>query len=69
MYSQAYLEPEPTSAAVQRCFEAGLASIPAESAYAKILRDVMAGFRQHPDDWLKTWQLLEEKWGQDDLCP
>ena len=24
---------------------------------------------QHPDDWRRTWQLIEEKWDKDDPCP
>jgi hypothetical protein len=69
MYCRAYLEPEPTAAAVRRCLEAGLAAMPAESDYAKTIRDTIAGYEAHPDDWLKTWQLLEQKWARDDLCP
>lgn len=69
MYSQAYLEDEPTSAAVMRCIETGLASIPRESAYAKVIRDVIDGHRRHPDDWLATWHELQQKWGKTDLCP
>jgi hypothetical protein len=69
MYAQAYLEPEPTPAAVGRIIRAGLASIPAESEYAKMIRDTLAGHAKHPDDWLKTWQLLQDRWGEDDLCP
>jgi hypothetical protein len=69
MYCQAYLEQEPTPAAVGRCLDAGLAAIPPQSDYAKILQDVRSGFRRHPDDWLKTWQLLQDHWGEVDLCP
>lgn len=69
MYSQAYLEKEPTPAAIDRCIRAGLASIPAKSEYAQIIRNVIDGHRRHPDDWLETWKLTEAKWGDDDLCP
>ncbi len=69
MYCRAYQEPEATRAAVERCLRAGLAAIPAESRYAKILRDVIDGHRAHPDDWQQTWQRIEDRWGQDDLCP
>ncbi|MBW3625510.1 MAG: ADP-ribosylglycohydrolase family protein [Armatimonadetes bacterium] len=69
MYSQAYLEKEPTPAAIDRCIRAGLASLPAKSEYAQIIRDVIDGYRRHPDDWLATWKLIEDRWGDDDLCP
>ncbi|TAH34375.1 MAG: ADP-ribosylglycohydrolase family protein [Planctomycetota bacterium] len=69
MYTQAYLEPEPTPAAVRRCVEAGLAAIHPESAYAALLRDVLASFDAHPDDWLATWKAVEEQWGSRDSCP
>lgn len=69
MYCQAYLEPEPTPAAITRCVEAGLSAIPAESTYAKILRDVIAWHKANPTDWLKSWQAIEDKWAADDLCP
>ena len=69
MYCRAYQEPDPTPAAVRRCLDAGLASIPADSDYARILRDVIAGHKKNPGDWRKTWQALEDKWGGVDLCP
>jgi len=69
MYTQAYLEKEPTPAAVRRCIDAGLAMIPPASDYAKILRDVIRLHAENPGDWLKTWTAIEEKWAADDLCP
>ncbi|PYQ16032.1 MAG: hypothetical protein DMF79_19100, partial [Acidobacteria bacterium] len=47
----------------------GLLSIPPDSGYGRIIRDVLAWSAQHPDDWRKTWQLLEERWDKDDACP
>jgi len=69
MYTRAYLEDGPTPEAVLRCIEAGLAAIPEASAYAKVIRDVLRGYERFPNDWLATWRVIQEKWGEDDLCP
>lgn len=45
-----------------------LKTIPAESTYAECLYDAINGYKQFPDDWRKTWQLLEDKWGANDIC-
>jgi hypothetical protein len=64
MYAAAFFESDP-----RKVVERGLRSIPAESAYGKILADVLTWSAQNPDDWTKTWRLIEEKWDKDDLCP
>jgi hypothetical protein len=64
MYSAAFFETDP-----RKVVEAGLRSIPAESGYGRIIRDVLSWSAQHPDDWKKTWSLIEEKWDKDDVCP
>ncbi len=64
MYSAAFFETDP-----RRVVERGLASIPAASGYALVIRDVLAWSAGHPDDWTATWRLLEEKWDKDDPCP
>ena len=64
MYAAAYFETDP-----HRVVEEGLKAIPAESGYARLIRDVLAWHAQDPTDWRKTWQRIEEKWNRDDLCP
>jgi ADP-ribosylglycohydrolase len=64
MYAAAFFEHDP-----RRVVEAGLRSIPAQSGYAKVIHDVLAWSAEHPDDWKKTWRLLEDKWDKDDPCP
>ncbi|HET6898014.1 MAG TPA: ADP-ribosylglycohydrolase family protein, partial [Vicinamibacteria bacterium] len=64
MYSAAFFETDP-----RKVVEQGLRSIPAESAYGRIVADVLVWSAQHPDDWTKTWGLLQDKWDKDDLCP
>ncbi len=64
MYAAAFFETD-----VRRVVEAGLASIPPDSGYAGIVRDVLAWSAGDPDDWTATWQRVEEKWNRDDPCP
>jgi hypothetical protein len=64
MYAAAFFETDP-----HRVVEEGLKSIPADSGYAKVIRDVVAWHAANPTDWRKTWHLLEEKWDRDDPCP
>jgi hypothetical protein len=64
MYSAAFFETDP-----RRVVEAGLACIPAQSGYGKVIRDVLDWSAKYPDDWRRTWQALEEKWDKDDPCP
>ena len=64
MYAAAFFETDP-----HRVVEQGLLSIPGGSGYAKLIRDVLAWHAQDPADWRKTWELIEEKWDRDDLCP
>ncbi|HXG68608.1 MAG TPA: ADP-ribosylglycohydrolase family protein [Blastocatellia bacterium] len=64
MYAAAFFERD-----VRKIVEQGLACIPAESGYGKIIRDVLDWSQQHPDDWKKTWQLAQEKWDRGDPCP
>jgi hypothetical protein len=64
MYAAAYFETDP-----HRVVEQGLLAIPAESGYARLIRDVLAWHAQAPADWRKTWRLVEEKWNRHDICP
>jgi len=64
MYSAAFFESD-----IRKVIEAGLASIPAESPYAQLIRDVLAWHAQDPSNWTNCWQKLEAKWDKDDVCP
>lgn len=57
MYSAAYFSDD-----VEEVVRAGLAAIPAESHYATCVNDVINWYHQHPDNWQKTWQLIEENY-------
>ncbi|MBI1356686.1 MAG: ADP-ribosylglycohydrolase family protein [Acidobacteria bacterium] len=64
MYAAAFFESDP-----EKVVRAGLASIPAESPYAQVIADTIAWSKESPDDWMKVWQRLEDKWNGREACP
>jgi ADP-ribosylglycohydrolase len=64
MYAAAFFDSDP-----RRIVQAGLASIPAASPYGRLVADVLAWSRQHPDDWKKVWNLIEARWDTREPCP
>lgn len=60
MYAEAFFETDPL-----KIVEAGLKCIPSESLYAETIRDVIAWYKEDPNDWVKTWEKVEAKY-QDD---
>ncbi len=64
MYAAAFFEDDPLAVVAS-----GLACIPEDSTYARLIRDVLAWSRSHPDDWREVWRRLQEKWDQGDCCP
>ena len=63
LYSEAYFESD-----ILKIIEKGLLSIPSGSDYHKIIKDVIKLYKQYPSDWQKSWNELEEKWGDVDIC-
>ncbi len=59
MYAEAFFTDD-----VEAILDAGLAAIPAESDYAKMVRNVRAWRRAFPDDWTKTWQKIVETYSK-----
>jgi hypothetical protein len=57
MYAEAYFESD-----IQKIIQAGLDCIPYESQYAECMRDVIKWHQENPNDWRKTWQLIENKY-------
>ena len=57
MYAEAFFEDDPV-----KIINAGLKCIPAESQYAECIRDVLAWHEKDPDNWEKTWQLIDDKY-------
>lgn len=64
MYAAAFFQTDRV-----KVIEAGLACIPSQSEYARLIRDIVAWHAQYPADWKKCWQLLEDKWDKNDVCP
>jgi hypothetical protein len=63
MYAAAFVEKD-----TRRVVDSGLAALPPESGYARIIRDVLRWHDQYPDDWKAAWREIEAKWNKD-LCP
>lgn len=64
LYSAAFFEDDP-----RKIVEAGLALLPGQSFYARIITDTLRWAAENPDDWLVSWQLIEDKYGSRDVCP
>jgi hypothetical protein len=64
MYAEAFFESDPV-----KLVEAGLAALPAESDYAKLIADVLRWYRERPQDWKWNWQQIQDKWDRDEPCP
>ena len=57
MYAAAYFEKD-----INKIIDAGLACIPAQSQYAQCIRDIVEWHKKDPENWEKTWQLIEDKY-------
>lgn len=63
LYAEAFFETD-----ITKIIEYALRSIPAESDYYKIVKDVILLHKQYPTDWKAAWNELEAKWGDVDIC-
>ena len=64
MYSLAFITDD-----VNEIVSQGLKTIPKQSEFYQCISDVIQWYDQYPDNWTKTWQLCEDKWGVDIGCP
>jgi ADP-ribosylglycohydrolase len=64
MYGAGFFESDP-----RKVVETGVAAIPSESPYARVISDVLQLSKQYPSDWIKVWNLIEKKWNKDEPCP
>jgi len=53
LYAEAFFTDD-----VNRLLDAGLKAIPAESDYARMVRNVRAWHKEFPDDWTKAWEKV-----------
>jgi hypothetical protein len=64
MYALAFI-----SSDVGAVVEQALTAIPAETAFARTMRDVIRGYRENPADWKATWFKIQRRFGEDVGCP
>ena len=57
MYAEAFFEDD-----ILKIIDAGLACIPAESQFAEMVRDMVAWYKENPDDWVATWEKCQKKY-------
>jgi hypothetical protein len=63
MYAAAFFDNDP-----RRIVAAGLAALPPESPYARVIADVLAWSGEHPGDWVRVWELIDENWNRREPC-
>ncbi|HNS21117.1 MAG TPA: ADP-ribosylglycohydrolase family protein [Sedimentisphaerales bacterium] len=56
-YAEAFFESD-----IVKVVEAGLRCVPEGSQYHECISDVLKWHKQYPNDWAKTWQLVNEKY-------
>jgi hypothetical protein len=57
MYAAAFFEKDRV-----KIVEAGLRCIPKGSQYHECISDVLKWYKKYPNDWTRTWQLVNEKY-------
>lgn len=57
MYAEAFFEDD-----MVKVVQAGLRCIPASSQYHQCISDVLRWYKEYPDDWTRTWHLVNEKY-------
>lgn len=62
LYSVAFFESD-----INKIIETGLSAIPAQSEYARIVKDVMILHKHYPNNWKAAWKELNAKWGDVDI--
>lgn len=63
MYSQAFFEKN-----VERLVVRALDSVPAQSKFARCIRDVLKWRAEHPNDWRAVWQKVEDAYNDNIDC-
>ena len=57
-----------TATSLNEIITAGQLSVPTGSKFRQVVDDVI-GWKNAGNTWQQTWQLLQNKWGNDDRCP
>lgn len=64
MYAAAFFESDP-----RKLVETGLAALPPQSEYARVIADVLRWHKENPGDWKWNWAQIQETWDRDEPCP
>ncbi len=64
LYCEAYFETN-----LVKVVEAALAAIPSTCRYAQMVRDMLAWYREDPNDWEKAWKKIDDTYGHEGPCP
>ena len=64
MYSLAFVSDD-----IEFIVTEALKTIPEESLFFQVMKDVIGWYRQYPDDWKQTWFECERKYSEDIGCP
>lgn len=57
MYSEAFFNQN-----IEEIILAGLQCIPTQSLYYRCISDVLRWYKENPDNWMKTWELINQKY-------
>ena len=63
LYSAAFFESD-----INKILDQAMESLPSESDYYKIIKDVRKLYERYPSDWETAWKALDDKWGDVDIC-
>lgn len=64
MYTLAYINND-----INDIVRQAILSVPAKSRFRKAMEDVVTWHSQYPTDWKKTWQLVQDKYSDENGCP
>ena len=57
MYAEAFFDKD-----IEKIIQAGLACVPERSQFYECVTDTVRWYHQNPNDWVKTWHLIEAKY-------
>ncbi len=64
MYAAAFFNQD-----VEQIVRLGLAALPQESDYARVIRDVLNWWQTSPDNWEAVWDKIHVNWNHGEMCP
>ncbi|MFW5820191.1 MAG: ADP-ribosylglycohydrolase family protein [Bacteroidota bacterium] len=64
MYALAFISDD-----VEFIVKEALKTIPVESSFYQCINETIESYYKYPDDWKRTWFMVEKKWSEDVGCP